>query len=96
MINSHGRASDISAKYGKQFLGMTWAAVGMLLLGSITSLLFVLLDQSISRRPGSEYIPPDEQHDDNSSHHEPDETHVPKGTEVDAHSETDHLTKETG
>lgn len=96
LVNSHGRVSDISAKYGTQFLGMTWAAVGMLLLGSITSLLFVLLDHSISRRPGSEYIPPDEQHDDSSSHHEPDETHAPKGVEVDAHSESDHLTKETG
>lgn len=70
---------------------MTWAAVGMLLLGSITSLLFVLLDHSISRRPGSEYIP-----DDSSSHHEPDETHAPKGFEDDSHSESDHLTKETG
>lgn len=69
---------------------MTWAAVGMLLVGSITSLLIVLVDHS-SRRG---YVPPVDHSDDNSSHHEPDETHEPKG--VDVRSESDQLTKEAG
>lgn len=70
---------------------MTWAAVGMLLMGSITSLVFVLVDRDSSRG----YAPPVD-HDDSSSsiQHEPDETHEPKG--VDARSESDRLTKEAG
>lgn len=62
----------------------------MLLMGSITSLVFVLVD-----RESRGYAPPVD-HDDNSSsiHHEPDETHELKG--VDARSESDRLTKEAG
>lgn len=55
LINSHGRESGVSAIYGEQFLGMTWAAVGLLLVGSVTSLMFVLVDHG---RPGPGYVPP--------------------------------------
>ncbi|OJJ82428.1 uncharacterized protein ASPGLDRAFT_130209 [Aspergillus glaucus CBS 516.65] len=73
LVNSHGRESRITAEYGQQFLGMTWAATGLLLAGSVANLAFVLMD----RRPGAGYVPPIE-HDE---HDEPDETHGPKGME---------------
>ncbi|EAW13936.1 SUR7/PalI family protein [Aspergillus clavatus NRRL 1] len=46
LVNSHGKQSGVTARYGSQFLGMTWAAVGLLLIGGITSLLFVLVDRA--------------------------------------------------
>lgn len=73
LVNSHGRESRVTAEYGQQFLGMTWAATGLLLAGSVANLVFVLMD----RRPGAGYVPPIE-HDE---HDEPDETHGPKGME---------------
>ncbi|PYH87674.1 hypothetical protein BO71DRAFT_393044 [Aspergillus ellipticus CBS 707.79] len=45
LVNSHGEDSGVKAEYGPQFLGMTWAATGLMLLGSITSLLMVLFDR---------------------------------------------------
>ncbi|OOF99729.1 hypothetical protein ASPCADRAFT_126625 [Aspergillus carbonarius ITEM 5010] len=48
LVNDHGRDTDVSAEYGPQFLGMTWAATGLLLGGSITSLVMVLIDRSRS------------------------------------------------
>ncbi|KAJ5171372.1 Actin cortical patch SUR7/pH-response regulator PalI [Penicillium coprophilum] len=35
LINAHGKGWNVSAHYGEKFLGMTWAAVGLLLAGSI-------------------------------------------------------------
>ncbi|KGO76926.1 Actin cortical patch SUR7/pH-response regulator PalI [Penicillium italicum] len=35
LINAHGKGSNVSAHYGEKFLGMTWAAVGLLLAGSV-------------------------------------------------------------
>ncbi|KAF7177399.1 hypothetical protein CNMCM7691_005604 [Aspergillus felis] len=46
LVNYHGKNSGVTARYGNQFLGMTWAAVGLLLVGGIASLLFVLVDRS--------------------------------------------------
>ncbi|KAJ5907555.1 hypothetical protein N7495_000237 [Penicillium taxi] len=37
LINAHGDGSNVSAKYGERFLGMTWASAALLLLGSIVS-----------------------------------------------------------
>lgn len=76
LVNSHGRESRITAEYGQQFLGMTWAATGLLLAGSVANLVFVLMD----RRPGAGYVPPIE-HDEHDEHDEPGETHGPKGME---------------
>ncbi|GKZ37096.1 hypothetical protein AbraIFM66950_008488 [Aspergillus brasiliensis] len=46
LVNDHGRDMGVSAEYGPQFLGTTWAATGLLLAGGITSLLTVLFDRS--------------------------------------------------
>lgn len=46
LINYHGKPSGVTARYGNQFIGMTWAAVGLLLVGGVASLLFVLVDRS--------------------------------------------------
>ncbi|KAL7653711.1 hypothetical protein ACMYSQ_008398 [Aspergillus niger] len=46
LVNDHGRDMGVSAEYGPQFLGMTWAATGLMLAGGITSLLTVLVDRS--------------------------------------------------
>ncbi|KAJ5194166.1 Actin cortical patch SUR7/pH-response regulator PalI [Penicillium cf. griseofulvum] len=35
LINAHGKGSNVSAHYGEKFLGMTWAAVGLLVAGSV-------------------------------------------------------------
>ncbi|KAB8227588.1 SUR7/PalI family protein [Aspergillus alliaceus] len=48
LINRHGKESGVTAGYGQQFLGMTWAAVGLLLVGGIVSLLTVLVDRGRS------------------------------------------------
>jgi hypothetical protein len=34
LINAHGKGSNVSAVYGDKFLGMTWAAVSLLIVGS--------------------------------------------------------------
>lgn len=34
----------MSAKYGQKFIGMTWAAVALLLIGSIQSLALTFVD----------------------------------------------------
>lgn len=49
LINSHGESSNVSAMYGRTFLGMTWGAAGLLLLGSIASLIMVMLDRAPAR-----------------------------------------------
>lgn len=43
LINAHGEGSNVSAKYGDKFLGMTWASAGLLLLGSIACFINVFL-----------------------------------------------------
>lgn len=43
LINAHGDGSNVSAKYGDKFLGMTWAAAGLLLVGSISSFINVFV-----------------------------------------------------
>ncbi|KAF7590533.1 hypothetical protein BBP40_002674 [Aspergillus hancockii] len=48
LINRHGKDFGVTAEYGSQFLGMTWAAVGLLLIGGVASLLTVLVDRSRS------------------------------------------------
>ncbi|THC96987.1 hypothetical protein EYZ11_003543 [Aspergillus tanneri] len=46
LINYHGEEAGVTAKYGSQFLAMTWAAAGLLMVGSVTSLADVLLCRS--------------------------------------------------
>ncbi|RJE25811.1 SUR7/PalI family [Aspergillus sclerotialis] len=48
LINYHGEASRVSAKYGHQFLGMTWAAVALVLFSSITSGVFAIVGRGQS------------------------------------------------
>lgn len=43
LINAHGDGSNVSAKYGDKFLGMTWASAGLLLVGSIASFINVFV-----------------------------------------------------
>ncbi|KAJ5738811.1 hypothetical protein N7493_001966 [Penicillium malachiteum] len=43
LINAHGDGSNVSARYGDKFLGMTWAAAGLLLAGSIASFVNVFV-----------------------------------------------------
>ncbi|CAI7600795.1 unnamed protein product [Penicillium pancosmium] len=43
LINAHGDGSNVSAKYGEKFLGMTWASAGLLLVGSISSFINVFV-----------------------------------------------------
>ncbi|KAL5359830.1 SUR7/PalI family-domain-containing protein [Aspergillus floccosus] len=50
LINSHGESANVTAEYGRTFLGMTWAAAGLTLVGSIASLTMVMLDRL---RPGA-------------------------------------------
>lgn len=45
LINAHGKGSNVSAKYGEKLLGMTWAAVGLLLVGSVACFV------NVFRRP---------------------------------------------
>ncbi|KAE8151279.1 SUR7/PalI family-domain-containing protein [Aspergillus avenaceus] len=54
LINRHGEDSDVRAEYGQQFLGMTWAAVGLLMVGGICSWLTVLVDRNRSGSPVEE------------------------------------------
>lgn len=39
LINAHGDGSNVSARYGDKFLGMTWASAGLLLVGSFGSFM---------------------------------------------------------
>ena len=48
MINAHGKGSNVSAKYGDKFLGMTWAATGLLLLGSIACFINVFVRNTVA------------------------------------------------
>ncbi|KAJ5143807.1 uncharacterized protein N7515_002594 [Penicillium bovifimosum] len=48
LINAHGKGSNVSASYGGQFLGMTWAATGLLLVGSAASFVNVFVRQAAS------------------------------------------------
>lgn len=43
LINAHGDGSNVSARYGEKFLGMTWASTGLLLAGSIASFINVFV-----------------------------------------------------
>ncbi|KAJ5938536.1 hypothetical protein N7466_001670 [Penicillium verhagenii] len=43
LINAHGDGSNVSASYGSKFLGMTWAAAGLLLAASIASFINVFV-----------------------------------------------------
>ena len=43
LINAHGNGSNVSARYGDKFLGMTWASTGLLLVGSIISFIHVFV-----------------------------------------------------
>ncbi|CAG8933309.1 unnamed protein product [Penicillium salamii] len=48
LINAHGKGSNVSAKYGEKLLGMTWAAAGLLLVGSAACFVNVFV-----RRPAA-------------------------------------------
>jgi hypothetical protein len=43
LINAHGEGSNVSANYGEKFLGMTWAAAGLLLAGSVACFVNVFV-----------------------------------------------------
>lgn len=45
LINYHGEVSRVSAKYGQRFLGMTWAAVVFLLVSSMLSGFFAMVER---------------------------------------------------
>lgn len=76
----------MTAKYGEQFLSMSWASTGLMLVGSITSLVFLLVDHRRSRG----YVPPIEHDDDHHHYHEADETDEQKILED---SESDRMSK---
>ncbi|KAJ5666934.1 hypothetical protein N7462_011343, partial [Penicillium macrosclerotiorum] len=50
LVNAHGDGSNVSARYGEKFLGMTWASTGLLLIGSMASFLNVFVRGA--------YVPP--------------------------------------
>lgn len=43
LVNAHGEGSSVSAKYGEKLLGMTWAATGLLLVGSVACFVNVFV-----------------------------------------------------
>ncbi|OOQ85334.1 hypothetical protein PEBR_26103 [Penicillium brasilianum] len=43
LINAHGDGSNVSARYGDKFLGMTWASTGLLLVGTLASFMNVFI-----------------------------------------------------
>ncbi|KAI9038471.1 SUR7/PalI family protein [Aspergillus affinis] len=45
LVNYHGEASDVTAQYGRTLLAMSWAAAGLLLVGSVASLAMVQVDR---------------------------------------------------
>ncbi|KAJ5747529.1 uncharacterized protein N7511_009225 [Penicillium nucicola] len=54
LINAHGKGSNVSARYGEKFLGMTWAAVGLLLAGSVASFVNVFIRAPAAPAPAVE------------------------------------------
>ncbi|KAJ5112461.1 hypothetical protein N7532_000506 [Penicillium argentinense] len=61
LINAHGDGSNVSAKYGDRFLGMTWASTGLLLVGSISSFINIFVR---GMQPGPAPAPKDEEEGD--------------------------------
>lgn len=61
LINAHGDGSNVSAKYGDKFLGMTWASTALLLLGSIGSFVNVFVR---GMQPEPAPVPKDEEEAD--------------------------------
>lgn len=53
LINAHGFGSNVTARSGEKFLGMTWASAGLLLLGSWMSFKVVLGQGGGSGAPAS-------------------------------------------
>lgn len=51
LINAHGEGSNVSARYGEKFLGMTWASAGLLLVGSISSFVNVFVRGYVADAP---------------------------------------------
>ncbi|CDM27629.1 hypothetical protein DTO013E5_2697 [Penicillium roqueforti] len=53
LINAHGRGSNVTAHYGEKFLGMTWAAVGLLLAGSVACFVNVYVNKRAGYAPAA-------------------------------------------
>ncbi|CAI7566722.1 unnamed protein product [Penicillium glandicola] len=53
LINAHGEGSNVSAHYGDKFLGMTWAAVGLLFAGSLACFMNVFVNKRAAYAPAS-------------------------------------------
>ncbi|CAG8884034.1 unnamed protein product [Penicillium nalgiovense] len=51
LINAHGKGSNVSAHYGERFLGMSWAAVGLVLAGSISCFVNVFVHKRAAYAP---------------------------------------------
>ncbi|OQE04571.1 hypothetical protein PENVUL_c032G09560 [Penicillium vulpinum] len=51
LINAHGKGSNVSAHYGEKFLGMTWAAVGLLFTGSVGCFVNVFIHERTAYAP---------------------------------------------
>ncbi|KAJ5825079.1 Actin cortical patch SUR7/pH-response regulator PalI [Penicillium robsamsonii] len=51
LINAHGKGWDVSAHHGEKFLGMTWAAVGLLLAGTVACFANVFVPRRAASAP---------------------------------------------
>ncbi|CRL18472.1 Actin cortical patch SUR7/pH-response regulator PalI [Penicillium camemberti] len=51
LINAHGKGSNVSAQYGEKFLGMTWAAVGLLVAGSVACFANAFVNKRAASAP---------------------------------------------
>ncbi|KAF3029500.1 hypothetical protein E8E15_010829 [Penicillium rubens] len=51
LINAHGKGSNVSAHYGERFLGMSWAAVGLVLAGSVSCFVNVFVYKRAAYAP---------------------------------------------
>ncbi|KAJ5373139.1 Actin cortical patch SUR7/pH-response regulator PalI [Penicillium concentricum] len=51
LINAHGKGWNVSAHYGEKFLGMTWAAVGLLLVGTVACFANVFVPKRAASAP---------------------------------------------
>jgi ABC-type polysaccharide/polyol phosphate export permease len=52
LINAHGDGSNVAARYGDKFLGMTWASTGLLLVGSLVSFMNMFVrDEYVLEEP---------------------------------------------
>jgi hypothetical protein len=51
LINRHGQNIGVSASRGEKFLGMTWAAVGLLLIAIFISLVMVVAGGQAAAAP---------------------------------------------